>query len=76
MCISKNLLQKFVSKQKESLGFMDFKLSSFLIDCSVRLMVVKNCYIQHIGFCGQNCNGLSSIEFSTNFVPLSDFNGE
>ncbi|MDR0819995.1 MAG: glycosyltransferase [Endomicrobium sp.] len=76
ICISKNLLQKFVSKQEESSGSMDFKLSDFLIDSGVRLMVAKNCYVQHIGFCGQNCNSLSSIEFSANFMPLSDFNRE
>ncbi|GHT54356.1 hypothetical protein AGMMS50233_02250 [Endomicrobiia bacterium] len=75
ICISKNLLQKFVSKQKERPRSMDFKLSVFLINNDVRLMVPQKCYVQHIGFDGQNCR-TSSVEFSTNFIPLSEFNKE
>jgi hypothetical protein len=75
ICISKILLEKFISKQKERPRSMDFKLSRFLVENGVRLMVPKKCYVQHIGFNGQNC-GLSSIEFSLNFTPLSEFNKE
>ncbi|MDR3256228.1 MAG: glycosyltransferase family 2 protein [Endomicrobium sp.] len=75
ICISRLLLQKFVLTQKERPRSMDFKLSSFLIKNGIRLMVPKNCYVQHIGFDGQNCNS-SSVEFSTNFIPLSEFNKE
>ncbi|GHT34492.1 hypothetical protein AGMMS49592_4360 [Endomicrobiia bacterium] len=46
ICISKNLLQKFVSKQKERPRSMDFKLSVFLINNDVRLMVPQKCYVQ------------------------------
>ena len=75
ICVSKDLLQKFVLKQEGNSGCMDFILSDFLIDNGIRLMVPKNCYVQHIGFYGQNCSS-SSVEFSTNFMPLSEFNKE
>jgi glycosyltransferase involved in cell wall biosynthesis len=75
ICISRSLLKKFVLKQKERLRSMDFKLSAFLINNAVRLMVPQKCYVQHIGFDGQNCKA-SSVEFSTNFIPLSEFNKE
>jgi hypothetical protein len=75
ICISKSLLKKFVLKQKEGSRSMDFKLSTFLINNAVRLMVPQKCYVQHIGFDGQNCDA-SSVEFSTNFMPLSEFNKE
>lgn len=74
VCISRELLQEFVSKQKKGRS-MDFKLSNFLISKNVRLLVPENCYIQHIGFDGQNC-GNTSVEFSPDFIPLSDFNKE
>ncbi|GHT38934.1 hypothetical protein AGMMS49593_09160 [Endomicrobiia bacterium] len=54
---------------------MDFKLSVFLINNDIRLMVPQKCYVQRIGFNGQNCR-TSSVEFSTNFIPLSEFNKE
>jgi hypothetical protein len=73
ICISKALLDKFIKTQEESPRSMDFKLSDFLISENVRLMVPKNCLVQHIGFEGQNC-GNSSVEFSSNFIPLSEFN--
>jgi hypothetical protein len=75
ICISKSLLKKFVLKQKARSRSMDFKLSAFLINNSVRLMVAQKCYVQHVGFDGQNCDA-SSVEFSTNFIPLSEFNKE
>ncbi|MCA6071694.1 MAG: glycosyltransferase [Endomicrobium sp.] len=75
ICVSRSLLQQFITNQKERPRSMDFKLSAFLIKSHARLMVPRNCYAQHIGLDGQNC-GLSSVEFSTNFIPLSDFNKE
>jgi glycosyltransferase involved in cell wall biosynthesis len=73
ICISRSILQQFITNQKERPRSMDFKLSAFLIKSNVRLMIPRNCYVQHIGFDGQN-SGLSSVEFSTNFIPSSDFN--
>ncbi|MDR2067131.1 MAG: glycosyltransferase family 2 protein [Endomicrobium sp.] len=73
MCISKDLLKSFILKQKEALRSMDFKLSYFLLKKGVRLIVPKNSYVQHIGFDGQNCSS-ESVDFSSSFVPLSDFN--
>ncbi|MDR1418015.1 MAG: glycosyltransferase [Endomicrobium sp.] len=73
ICVSKDLLKSFVLKQKVAPRSMDFKLSSFLIKKCVRLLVAKNSYVQHIGFDGQNCSE-KSIDFSSNFVPISDFN--
>jgi hypothetical protein len=74
VCVSRKLLEKFVSVQKKARS-MDFKLSDFLLSENVRLMVAKSCYIQHIGFDGQNC-GSTSVEFTPNFVPVSEFNKE
>ena len=74
IAVSRELLKEFVSKQKKGRS-MDFKLSDFLLSKNVRLMVPKNCYIQHIGFDGQNC-GNTSVEFSPDFIPLSEFNKE
>jgi glycosyltransferase involved in cell wall biosynthesis len=73
MCVSKSLLKNFVLKQKNAPRSMDFKLSSFLVKRDVRLLVVKNSYVQHIGIEGQNCSE-KSVDFSSSFVPLSDFN--
>ncbi|MDR2395710.1 MAG: glycosyltransferase family 2 protein [Endomicrobium sp.] len=75
ICLSRDLVKSFVLKQKETPRSMDFKLSSFLIKKGIRLMVPKNSYVQHIGFDGQNCNN-KSVDFSSNFVPLSSFNKE
>jgi glycosyltransferase involved in cell wall biosynthesis len=76
MCISKDLLKSFILKQKEaSYSSMDFKLSHFLLNNGVRLMVPKNSYVQHIGFDGQNCSS-ESVDLASSFIPLSDFNKE
>ena len=72
ICVSRERLRKFISRQKKGRS-MDFKLSDFLISEKVRLLVPKNCYIQHIGFDGQNC-GNTSVEFAPDFIPLSDYN--
>ena len=74
LCVSRALLQGFVDKKKKGHS-MDFKLSNFLLSKNARLMVPKSCYIQHIGFDGQNC-GNTSVEYTPNFIPLSDFNKE
>ncbi|MDR2426243.1 MAG: glycosyltransferase family 2 protein [Endomicrobium sp.] len=74
ICVSRKLLEKFISVQKKGRS-MDFKLSKFLISQGVRLLVPKSCYVQHIGFDGQNC-GSFSVEFTQNFMPLSEFNKE
>ncbi len=73
ICISRRLLSKFIDKQKSQPRSMDFKLSKFLIDNNVRLLVPEHSLVQHIGFDGQNC-GNTSVEFASNFIPLSDFN--
>jgi hypothetical protein len=73
ICVSKDLLKSFVLKQKLVPRSIDFKLSSFLIKNRVRLLVTKSSYVQHIGFDGQNCSE-KSIDFSSTFVPMSDFN--
>ncbi|MDR2399388.1 MAG: glycosyltransferase family 2 protein [Endomicrobium sp.] len=73
ICISKELLKSFVENQKEKQNSMDFRLSEFLIKKNVRLMVPKSGLVAHIGFDGENASN-GSMDFSTDFVPLSDFN--
>jgi hypothetical protein len=75
ICISKKLLKSFVVNQKEKQNSMDSRLSKFLIKKNVRLMVPKNSLVEHIGFDGENAKD-GSMDFSTDFTPLSDFNKE
>jgi hypothetical protein len=75
ICVSRELLKSFVSSQKERQNSMDFKLSYFLIKKGIRLMVPKNSLLEHIGFDGENANN-GKMDFSIDFVPLSDFNQE
>jgi glycosyltransferase involved in cell wall biosynthesis len=75
ICIHRNVLIKFLYRQDPKARAIDFKFSDFLLDNDIRIMVAKNCLIQHIGFNGKHCNG-TSVEFSTKFVPISDFNKE
>ncbi|MDR3195448.1 MAG: glycosyltransferase family 2 protein [Endomicrobium sp.] len=75
ICISKELLKSFVANQKERQNSMDFRLSEFLIKKDVRLMVPKNSLVEHIGFDGENAKN-GSMDFTADFIPLSDFNKE
>lgn len=73
ICVSRDLLKKFILNQKAATRSMDFKLSSFLIKNNIRLLTTKNSYVQHIGFDGQNCSE-KSVDYSSTFTPMSNFN--
>ncbi|MDR2772589.1 MAG: glycosyltransferase family 2 protein [Elusimicrobiota bacterium] len=75
ICVSKKVLQSFIAGQDPKARAIDFKFSDYLLDNNIRIMVAKNCLIQHIGFNGEHCND-TSVEFSSNFVPNSEFNKE
>jgi glycosyltransferase involved in cell wall biosynthesis len=75
ICVSRELLKNFTVNQKDRNSSMDFRLSDLLIKNGIRLMVPKNGLVEHIGFDGENANN-GSMDFSTDFTPLSDFNKE
>ncbi|MDR2709376.1 MAG: glycosyltransferase family 2 protein [Elusimicrobiota bacterium] len=75
ICISREILQKFLKTQTPKANAIDFKMSEFLLKNKMRIMVIRNSLAQHIGFDGAHCND-TSVEFSSNFTPLSDYNKE
>ncbi|MDR1952226.1 MAG: glycosyltransferase family 2 protein [Elusimicrobiota bacterium] len=75
ICVSKKVLSDFILRQDPKARAIDFKFSDFLLDNNIRITVAKNCLAQHIGFDGEHCSD-TSVEFSANFIPASDFNKE
>ena len=73
ICVHRDILSRFLKNQDPKARAIDFKFSDFMLENEIRIMVAKNCLAQHIGFNGEHCNDIS-VEFSTKFEPLSDFN--
>jgi hypothetical protein len=75
ICVHRDILSAFLKNQDPKARAIDFKFSDFLLNSGIRIMVANNCLAQHIGFNGAHCNDIS-VEFSTKFTPISDFNKE
>lgn len=51
----------------------DWAWSNFLVKKGIKLYCSKRSYFQHIGFYGQNCNGIN-FDYGLNFKDLSETN--
>lgn len=63
--------------ENEQLDFRvryDWEWSAYLSNAGIRLFVSRESMVQHIGLCGQNCNGILTVQIGHNFRPVSGVN--
>lgn len=71
---SRLAIEKIVKNVDISNGFSgyDYKWSEYLLNNGFSIYVSENSYLQHIGFIGQNNDGIKGLDIGYNFTPTNN----
>lgn len=73
-CMSKKCVSMFLKHNNPGMG--DMKMSEIMNNNNIRILAVKNSFVQHIGVEGKHSGKNRGMDYSMSFVPLSEHNKE